>query len=328
MSQIDKEALQKKAIEVKAKTSSKKLSVVRIDDEESSSSSSMSLYSIESNEKHSEVSSRKTPTMIENQVSEQLDEVHSSLTADKNQSERHSQIQQEEEDQLNYNIDEVFDAFTLNLCKKEVSRKRIRNERQDDGTYKEVQEDEILFERIEEDPVTVATTSAAFSQAIVHDINVLSEKLSQAESDNHKLKEEITNLKAEVHKRRKVDDETTPLRETILDQHANLYDERMECFDKVKKMANKVKMIEKHLDIVSQTHQKMRDLQEKFIELDEWRRTKRDIPNSLPSVKIYDITVYTMATEECEDLASRFEENARKDLAGMMDLSENTTYDI
>ena len=93
MSQIDKEAEQKKAIEVKSKTSSGKLSIVRIDDEESSSSSSMSMYSIESNEKHSEVSSRITPTMIQNQVPDQLDEVHSSLIADKNQSKRHSQIQ-------------------------------------------------------------------------------------------------------------------------------------------------------------------------------------------------------------------------------------------
>ena len=76
--------------------------------------------------------------MIENQGPKELDEVHSSLTADKNQSERHSQIQQIEEDQLNYNIDEVFEAFTFNLSKKEVSRKWIRNEGQDDGTYKEV----------------------------------------------------------------------------------------------------------------------------------------------------------------------------------------------
>ena len=102
----------------------------------------------------------------------------------------------------------------------------------------------------------------------------------------------------------------------------------MECFDKVKKMDDKVKMIEKHLDIVSQTHQKMRDLQEKIIELDVWRSTRRDIPNSLPSAKSYDITVYSMATEECQDLAFRFEENARKDLVGMMDLYEMTTYDI
>lgn len=198
--------------------------------------------------------------MIENQVPKQLNEVHSSPTADKNQSERHSQIQQVEEDQLNYNVDEVFEAITFNLCKKEVSRKRIRNERQDDGTYKEVQEDEILFERIEEDLVTIATTSTALSQATVHNVNVLSQKLSQAESNNHKLKEEITNLKVEVHKRRKVDDETTSLQEAILDQDAKLYDVRMECFYKVKKRDDKVKMIEKYLNIVPQTHQKMRDL--------------------------------------------------------------------
>ena len=102
---------------------------------------------------------------------------------------------------------------------KEVSRKWIRNERQNDGTYKEVQEDKILFETIEKDLVTVATTSATLSQPTVHNINVLREKLSQAESDNNKLKEEVINLKAEIHKRRKVDDETTPLREAILGSH-------------------------------------------------------------------------------------------------------------
>ena len=84
MSQIDKEAEQKKAIKVKSHTSSGKLNIVRIGDEESSSSSSMSLYNIESNEKHSEVSSWTAPTMIENQIPKQLDEVHSSLTTDKN----------------------------------------------------------------------------------------------------------------------------------------------------------------------------------------------------------------------------------------------------
>ena len=91
---------------------------------------------------------------------------------------------------MNYNIDEIFKAFTCNLCKKEVSQKQIRNERQNDGTYKEVQEDEVLFERIEEDLVTVATATATLSEAIVHNVNVLSEKLSQAKSDNHNLKKE------------------------------------------------------------------------------------------------------------------------------------------
>ena len=72
----------------------------------------------------------------------------------------------------------------------------------------------------------------------------------------------------------------------------------------------------------------MRNLQEKIIELDEWRSTEKDIPNSLPSVKNYNITIYSMAIEECQDLASRFEENARKDLVGMMDLYGKSTYDI
>ena len=84
MSQIDKEVEQKNAIKVKSKASIEKFNIVRIDDEESYSSSSMSLYNIESNEKHLEVSSRRTPTMIENQVPEKLEEVHSSPTTDKN----------------------------------------------------------------------------------------------------------------------------------------------------------------------------------------------------------------------------------------------------
>jgi DNA repair exonuclease SbcCD ATPase subunit len=157
---------------------------------------------------------------------------------------------------------------------------------------------------------------------------MLSEKLSQAKSNNYKLKEEVISFREEIHKRRKVDDEARPLRTTILNQHEKLYDVRMECFDKVKKMADKVKMIEKHLDIISQTHQRMRNLQEKVIELNEWRSTEKDIPSSLPSVKSYDITFYSMATKECQDLASRFEENARKDIVGMMELYEKSINDI
>ena len=134
----------------------------------------------------------------------------------KNQSERHSQVQQEEEDLLSYNIDEIFEAFTFNLHKREVSQKRIRNEKQSDGTLKEVQEDKVLFERTDEDPIIVATALATLSQATVHNVTMLSEKLSQAESDNYKLKEEVISLREEIHKWRKVDDEATPLRATIL----------------------------------------------------------------------------------------------------------------
>ena len=42
---------------------------------------------------------------------------------------------------------------------------------------KEMQEDEILFEKTDEDPKTVATTSTTLTQATTHNITVLNEKL-------------------------------------------------------------------------------------------------------------------------------------------------------
>ena len=45
-------------------------------------------------------------------------------------------------------------------------------------------------------------------------------------------------------------------------------------------------------------------------------------------IKSYDINFHTLATSECQELASRFEENARQNLAGMMDLYEKSIYDI
>ena len=102
------------------------------------------------------------------------------------------------------------------MYKREVSRKRVQNEKQNDGTLKEVPEDEVLFEKTDEDPIIVATASVALSQAIVHNVTMLCEKLSQVESDNNKLKEEVISLKVEIYKRRKVDDDTTLLQATIL----------------------------------------------------------------------------------------------------------------
>ena len=51
--------------------------------------------------------------------------------------------------------------------------------------------------------------------------------------------------------RRKVECDTTPLQASILEQQENLYDVKMECFNEIKKMADKVKLVEKHLEIVS-----------------------------------------------------------------------------
>ena len=141
----------KKAIEENNKVGSEQDNLIKIEDEEeSSSSSSMSMYSIDSDRESSEVPSRQSPTFIEVQIPEIHEEVHSSPTTEKNPSKRHLVIQ-EEENPSSYNIEEIFEAFTLNLFKKEVSRKRVRNENQNDGIVKEVQEDEVLFENTDDD---------------------------------------------------------------------------------------------------------------------------------------------------------------------------------
>ena len=64
-------------------------------------------------------------------------------------------------------------------------------------------------------------------------------------------------------------------------------------------MANKVKMVEKHLEIVSQTNQRMRYLQDKIEDLKEWRNKEKNVPSSLPVIKSYDISAHTLATTEC-----------------------------
>ena len=119
MSKVDKEAELKRTIEERNNVSSERDNVVRIEvEEESSSSSSMSMYNIESDRKGSKVSSRRSPTLLEVQVPNNHEEVHSSLTMDKNPIERHSKVQEEEEDPSSYNIDEIFEPFAFNLFKK------------------------------------------------------------------------------------------------------------------------------------------------------------------------------------------------------------------
>ena len=107
ISKVDKEAEIKRAIEEKNKVASERDNVVRIEDEEESScSSSMSMYSIESDRKGLEVSSHRSSTLIEVQIHDKHEEVHNSPTMDKNPSERHSKVQEEEEeDPSSYNID-------------------------------------------------------------------------------------------------------------------------------------------------------------------------------------------------------------------------------
>ena len=97
---------------------------------------------------------------------------------------------------------------------------------------KEIQEDEVLFEKIDENPVTVETTSVALSQSTIHNVTMLNENISQAESENTKLKDEIISMEEEMNKRRKVECDMTLLKGSIL-EHEKLHDIKMECFAKI-----------------------------------------------------------------------------------------------
>ena len=79
----------------------------------------------------------------------------------------------------------------------------------------------------------VETTSETFSQATACNVTMLNEKLSQAESENTKLKDEIISLKEEMNKQKKVECDLTPLKGSILEQHEKLHDVKMECFTEI-----------------------------------------------------------------------------------------------
>ena len=81
-----------------------------------------------------------------------------------------------------------------------------------------MQEYEVLFERTDEDPMMVATTPTSLTQATIHNISVLNEKVMEAKSQNKKLKDDLMSLREEMKKRRKFDDHLVPLKENILEQ--------------------------------------------------------------------------------------------------------------
>ena len=81
-----------------------------------------------------------------------------------------------------------------------------------DGTFEEMQEDEVLFKKANEDLVTVAIALATLTKATNHNIEVLNENILEAELENLKLKDELIRLREEMKKRRKVDDNLVVLK--------------------------------------------------------------------------------------------------------------------
>ena len=79
---------------------------------------------------------------------------------------------------------------------------------------------------------------------------------------------------------------------------------------------------------MSQINFKMEFLQVKIEELDRWRSMEKSVPSSLLAVKTYDVRLHTLDTNECQELACKFEEKTRQNLAGMMELYEKSIYDV
>ena len=70
---------------------------------------------------------------------------------------------QEQEGHLSYNIEEVFGSFTFDLHWREVSQKKFRKVKEDDGTMRYINEHEFIFERNDEDLMMVSTTLVALN---------------------------------------------------------------------------------------------------------------------------------------------------------------------
>ena len=131
-----------------------------------------------------------------------------------------------------------------------------------------------------------------------------------------------------MKKRRKVEYNLILLKENILEQQENIHNVKVECFTKIQKMGEKVKALEKHLEIVSQINLKVESMQTKIEELDKCKNMEKSVLSSLPVVKSYDIKLHTMATNECQELASKFKERARRKLEGMMDVYDKLAQDV
>ena len=68
----------------------------------------------------------------------------------------------------------------------------------------------------------------------------------------------------------------------------------------------------------------MESLQVKIGELDRWRSIEKSVLSRILAVKTYDIRLHTLAMSECQELDSKFEEKARKNLSRMTKLYEKS----
>lgn len=83
-------------------------------------------------------------------------------------------------------------------------------------------------------------------------------------------------------------------------------------------MENIIKALEKLLENASQVYHRMESLQKNIEELDECINLEKNVPSSLLIIKAYDIKLHTLVTNQCQELASKFEEKVKQSLARIM----------
>ena len=72
----------------------------------------------------------------------------------------------------------------------------------------------------------------------------------------------------------------------------------------------------------------MESLQIKVEDMERWRKMEKNVPSGLPGIKAYDIRLHTLATNECQEIASKFEEMVKKSLVGMMNVYDKSIQHI
>lgn len=93
-------------------------------------------------------------------------------------------------------------------------------------------------------------------------------------------------------------------------------------------MADIIKALEKHLENASQVYQNMESLWTKIEELDEWRNMEKNVLGGILIIKAYDIRLHTLATNECQELPSKFEEKVKQSPEGTMKVYTNNVQDM
>jgi hypothetical protein len=66
----------------------------------------------------------------------------------------------------------------------------------------------------------------------------------------------------------------------------------------------------------------------KIEELDRRRNMEKSVLSGLLEIKAYDIMLHTLATNECQELSSKFEERSRQSLVAIMDLYDKSIQDV